>query len=84
MNTLKVLRSEIDHIDEQLVALIEKRTHIAASIGKIKQQNHIEILDCQREILVMKAIRKHTTVSIVQKHLEYIYKEIMTLAKATQ
>lgn len=84
MNSLESLRNEIDTIDKQLVHLIEKRTAIAANIGKVKRHHQKEVFDCQRESEVLKSIKQYAKESIVQKHLEKIYKEIMILAKAIQ
>ena len=84
MNTLESLRKEIDTIDQQLVSLIEKRTAIAASIGKVKQSHQKSIFDSQRENEVITSIKKYARESVVRDHLEKIYKEIMGLAKAIQ
>lgn len=84
MNTLEALRNEIDSIDKQLVFLIEKRTAIAANIGKVKRNHQKAIFDGQRESEVLESIKQYARESIVQNHLEKIYKEIMSLAKAIQ
>ena len=84
MSTLESLRKEIDTIDKQLVFLIEKRTEIAATIGKVKRHHQKAIFDGQRENEVLESIKKYAGEAVVQNHLEKIYKEIMRLAKAIQ
>ncbi len=47
--TIEVLREQIDQIDEQLLALLAKRTQLAKKIGKEKKISRKPISDLARE-----------------------------------
>ena len=47
--TLASLRSEIDRIDEELVALLNRRAELALQIGQVKQQQGLEVWSAARE-----------------------------------
>lgn len=80
MSTLDKLRKEIDSIDNQLMDLLNKRYELTNQIGKIKQNDEIEITnkDREEEILVKSLDYKN------QKAIEKVYKEIMNVSKDMQ
>ena len=49
MKKLSTLRQQIDSIDQKLVELLNKRTEITSSIGKIKVKNGLSIFASERE-----------------------------------
>lgn len=51
---LKVLRAEIDEIDEKLICLLSKRLHIAERIGEYKKEKGLPALDEKRWEKVLK------------------------------
>ena len=53
MDVLKDLRDEIDSVDEQLSALLEKRMEIVEKIGKTKLQNNLPVIHHNRAALVV-------------------------------
>jgi chorismate mutase len=59
INALATLREQINHVDDELLALIGQRMKIADKIGEYKRSNNITILQTNRwnEIL-QKAIKK--------------------------
>ncbi|MCK9217960.1 MAG: chorismate mutase [Firmicutes bacterium] len=84
MEDIKVLRSRIDKIDDELIKLFENRLDIAKRIGDIKRKNNIKVVDLKREEEV---IRKN--VSMV-KNKDYsdlaqcFFKNIIELSKKVQ
>ncbi|AAL81825.1 chorismate mutase [Pyrococcus furiosus DSM 3638] len=54
MTTLKLLRKEIDKIDNQIISLLKKRLEIAQAIGKIKKELNLPIEDRKREEEVLR------------------------------
>ncbi|WP_048056129.1 chorismate mutase [Pyrococcus sp. ST04] len=53
MTKLKSLRREIDEIDRQIIALLEKRLDIARQIGEIKKNLGLPIEDKEREVEIL-------------------------------
>ena len=49
MKELKILRNEIDQIDDEIIKLLEKRFNISLKIGEIKKIYNLPIQDVNRE-----------------------------------
>jgi chorismate mutase len=49
MNTIEELRSEIDNVDDELLALLAKRKEIIRLIAAYKSEHHLDIVDSGRE-----------------------------------
>ena len=54
---LNELRRQIDAVDEQLIALLEKRLDISAAIGAYKSSHGLPVLDQSREEAKVRAVR---------------------------
>lgn len=54
---IEELREEIDRIDEELIALFEKRMDTARAIGCIKRENGMGIKNERRELQVKEKCR---------------------------
>ena len=54
---LSHLRSSIDEIDLQLLALIERRLKITESVAEYKKENNLGIIDSNREASLLKRIQ---------------------------
>jgi len=57
VSDLKALREEIDAIDAKLVALLNARSALALTIGKIKEQLHEPLYQPGREADVLAHVR---------------------------
>ena len=51
--TLQTLRRRVDRLDDQLVRLLNRRTTLALSIGRIKQRERRPVYDARREAAVL-------------------------------
>jgi prephenate dehydrogenase len=56
---LESLRSEIDSIDQRLVALFNERANLVASVGEWKRLNKRPIYDPSRETLILEKVQKY-------------------------
>lgn len=56
MQDIKELRTEIDKIDGEMIALFEKRMDVAAKIAEYKRENGLPVLDEEREALKLREI----------------------------
>lgn len=54
MDKLNELRKQIDTIDQQIAELYNERLLLCESIGEIKKQYNLPILDTSRELEVIK------------------------------
>ena len=84
MNELENLREKIDAIDNEMIALFEKRMNVVNDIAEYKIKNNLPILNQNREDIVISKVK-----SIV-KNNEYtdsaidFIKDIMEISKKFQ
>ena len=82
--TLAGLRAEIDRLDKELVALLNRRAAIAAQIGQVKEQQGLEVWSPAREEEVLaKALAAHDGPLPVET-LRLIFRELMSGSRAMQ
>lgn len=77
-------RADIDGIDREIVALINKRLLIGKKIGEIKDDIGSEVLDQQREIRVLERLARINQGPVEDDVLRYIYSVIMTASRQIQ
>lgn len=73
---LSHLRSSIDEIDLQLLALIERRLKITESVAAYKKENNLRIIDSNREASLLKRIRSLSSDELADLN-EDIFKAII-------
>jgi len=83
MQTLEILRTEIDAIDRELVALFERRMAIATRIGEAKAAAGVAVLDEAREQRVVENALRH---SAPENHaaISAFMRNLMELSRARQ
>lgn len=79
---LQELREEIDKLDDEIVALLEKRVQIAKQIGEIKTRLNQEVYNPKREEEILKRLQSISSLSPHQ--INMIYQSIFTLTKVLQ
>jgi chorismate mutase/prephenate dehydratase len=75
--TLQGLRSRIDVIDKRLVRLLNRRAHLAISIGKLKKVNGQKPFDPSRESEILKNVSKGNKGPLSEEAIKTIYKEVL-------
>ena len=78
---LIALRSEIDHIDDQMLALLNQRARLAHQIGAIK--NGI-VYRADREAQVMQRMADANPGPLDNQSIRYLYREIMSACLAME
>jgi chorismate mutase/prephenate dehydratase len=81
---LRPLRDAIDHVDAQLVELLNERARLAAEVGRVKGEVDAPVLRTEREAEV---VRKVTTVShgpLPAMALANVFREIMSACRALE
>jgi len=74
---LSALRNQIDMFDDQLLDLMEQRMHVAESIGKVKKDNNITILQNQRwEEIIRKVATKGSKKGLSEEFIDQMFKAI--------
>jgi chorismate mutase/prephenate dehydratase len=81
---LKELRIQIDAIDREIVALLNRRTELASQIGRIKLEQGAEIYVPKREEEVFDRVTALSQGPLPPQALRAIYREIMSAAIALE
>ena len=77
------LRRQIDALDEELLALLNRRQSLAQTIGKIKNQEGSRTLDFRREEEVVAHILHLNPGPLSHTALRNIFREIISAAILT-
>jgi chorismate mutase/prephenate dehydratase len=75
---LATLRASIDHIDHQLVALLNQRATLVVDVGKSKRATGVPIYAPHRESQVLKRVLGLNDGPLRARSIEGIYREIMS------
>jgi len=75
---LQPLREQIDTIDRELVALLNRRARVVQDIGRVKQSGVTPIYAPDREQQVLARIRSHNQGPLPDVCLEAIWRELMS------
>jgi chorismate mutase/prephenate dehydratase len=82
--TLATLRSEIDRIDKELVALLNHRSDVAIQIGQIKQDQGLDIWSSSREDEVLARVVEASRGPLPHQTLRLIFRELMSSSRSLQ
>src|SRR2546423_11510270 len=78
------IRDQIDSLDRDLVALLNRRLALAAEIGKLKRNSGGQIYVAEREDAVLRKVSELNQGPIKNDALRAIYREIMSAAIALE
>ncbi|MEO6810298.1 MAG: prephenate dehydratase [Isosphaeraceae bacterium] len=82
--TLAGLRTEIDRIDRDLVALLNRRAEIATQIGQVKEKQGLEVWSPAREEEVVAKVLATSQGPLPAETLRLIFRELMSGSRAMQ
>lgn len=82
--TLAGLRSEIDRLDRDLVALLNRRAEIATQIGQVKEKQGLEVWSPAREEEVVAKVLATSQGPLPSETLRLIFRELMSGSRAMQ
>ncbi len=84
MENLEYYRAQIDKIDTELIALMEKRMDVAKNIGTVKLREGLQVLDEKREKKVL-ASRMDKVANPEYEHVvEEFFIKVMALSRSVQ
>jgi chorismate mutase/prephenate dehydratase len=75
---LESLRQKIDHLDQQIVDLLNQRAQVVVQVGRAKQADGLPIYAPDREQAVFKRIAELNQGPLPPKTLQAIYRELMS------
>ena len=82
--SLTGLRGEIDRVDKELIALLNRRAEIALQIGQLKQKQGLEVWSPAREDEVISKTLATSQGPLPEETLRLIYRELMSGSRALQ
>jgi chorismate mutase len=85
MEDIQKLRKKIDEIDEHILRLLSDRSEICRSIGLLKKEQGIPIIDEYRENEVFANIRgKAPDFGLDADQVEAVYRQIVNMCSSVQ
>jgi chorismate mutase len=85
MENIQKLRKKIDEIDENILRLLGERSEICRSIGLLKKDQGIPIIDTYRENEVFSNIKaKASDFGLDPDQVEAIYRQIVNMCSSVQ
>ena len=83
-NTLPELRTQIDALDLELLALLNQRAALAHEVGEIKQVEGSPVFRPEREAQVVSALQSRNPGPLKDSSLAVIWREIMSACRALE
>lgn len=80
---LNEIRTEIDHVDAELVALYKKRMKLCAEVAEYKRANNMPILDSSRERALLTKISELSGTEF-EEYSRTLYSTILDLSRSYQ
>ena len=84
METLEALREKLDHIDEQIVQLYEKRMDVCGEVGEYKVKEGKKVFDRQRERDKLAEVASKVSGDFNKKGIQELYQQIMSMSRKLQ
>lgn len=81
---LETLRSKIDAIDDQIIALFESRMALVKDIGNFKKQSQINVLDTDREAIVLSRVKAQLQDKHLEPYMIELFETLMRVSKEYQ
>lgn len=81
---LVTLRTKIDELDRQIVALISARAEAAQEIGKLKRSTSLPVYEPNREKVIFQNVRAANKGPLPDIELTHIYERIIDVMRALQ
>jgi len=81
---LNNLRKEIDAVDDRLVELFIQRLQLAKSIGNLKIELGQEIVDQEREALIIRRLQEKFGQQLSPEKIRNLFAEIIRISREAQ
>lgn len=84
MKDLSDWRNEIDELDRQILALLNRRAECVLNLAPLKRQRQIDILDRSREDEVLRKLRGANGGPLPPEAIESIFRAVMAAMRDLQ
>ena len=74
---LASVRRRIDHLDVQLLRLLNQRVRLALEIGRIKQRRKWPVFDPRREAVVLRRVMRNNRGPLSARAVAHIFQAIL-------
>ncbi|MGV3656034.1 MAG: prephenate dehydratase [Noviherbaspirillum sp.] len=81
---LKPLRNQIDSIDSQLLALLNRRAALAQEVGHVKAETGAPVFRPEREAQVLRNVAANNAGPMHDADLQAIFREVMSACRALE
>lgn len=82
--TLSELRSSIDQVDRELLALLNRRAELANEVGEIKRAEGSPVFRPEREAQVINGLQTGNPGPLKRENIAHIWREIMSACRALE
>ena len=82
--TIERSRREIDALDDQLVALLERRAGCALAIGRAKRAAGVPVRDAAREAAVLERVAARAHGPLDARSIERVFKTILDVVREVE
>ncbi len=82
--TLPELRTQIDAVDQELLALLSRRAQLANEVGEIKRVEKSPVFRPEREAQVIQGLQNRNAGPLKAPHIASIWREIMSACRALE
>lgn len=82
--TLPELRTDIDALDIQLLALLNQRAQLALEVGELKRQEGSAIFRPEREAQVVRNLQQRNAGPLKTQGIAHVWREIMSACRALE
>lgn len=81
---LQQIRGRLDDVDEQIVALFERRMELAKQVAEIKKESGKKVFDREREMQKIAAVKAQTHNAFNEKGVEELFQQLMAISRKLQ
>ncbi len=84
MKDLQTIRTELDNIDDELVALLLKRAQLSAEVGEYKKESKRPVYDAAREAEKLEKLTDRAESDLDKKMIANVYTQILAHSRELQ
>lgn len=78
------IRSDIDKVDSQLIALLEQRMDLVSQVATYKKMTGVGVLDNTREIAILEKVATHVKEPLFKETIVNTFRDILKNSRTYQ
>jgi chorismate mutase / prephenate dehydratase len=84
LKTLSQLRIDIDAVDHELLAVLNRRAQLAAEVGEIKRREGSAVYRPEREAQVIRQLQGLNSGPLKEENISHIWREVMSACRSLE